>query len=95
MTELIINIIYALIFILALIFLLFYFYKKRPKNTNLIDVLAYQQVGQKMAITAIKIRDEIIYLGISQNDFKLIKRVSIKENDSKFDIISDLNSGDK
>ncbi len=79
MLETILNSILALILVLGIIFAFSFFYKKRQKMSSLVEVVAYQTVGQKMAIAVVKIQDELLFLGIGQNDFKLIKKVSIKD----------------
>ena len=63
---------------LALVILLIlgfgFFYRKRQKGSGLISVLAYQSLGQKVGIAAVKVGREVLVLGITPNDFKLLKR---------------------
>lgn len=79
MLETILNSIFALILVLGIIFAFAFFYKKKKKMSSLVEVVAYQNVGQKMAIAVVKIQDELLFLGIGQNDFKLIKKVYTKD----------------
>jgi flagellar biogenesis protein FliO len=74
MTEMILQMITALALVLMLIFILAFVYRKRNKGQKFVSILSYQSLGQKMGIAAVKIGGEIIVLGITPTDFKLIKR---------------------
>lgn len=93
MVETILNSIFALLFVLALIFAMAYFYKKRKKTSSLIDVVAYQPVGQKLAVAVVKIQDELLFFGIGQNDFKLLKKIPLIKEEMDKEI--NISIGDK
>lgn len=66
---------WALALVILLIFIMAFAYKrKKAKTSDLISVIAYQSLGQKIGIAAVKIKQEVLIIGITQNDFKLLKR---------------------
>ena len=69
----------ALVFVIFLIFAFAFLYKKRQKGSGLINLLAYQSFGQKMGVAALKIGGEILVLGITPTDFKLLKKMDEKD----------------
>jgi flagellar biogenesis protein FliO len=75
MTELVLQMIAALAFVVLLIFLMAFVYRKRGKGAGLISLVSYQSIGQKMGVAAVKIGGEIFVLGVTPTDFKLLKRI--------------------
>lgn len=74
MTGMILQMASALALVLILIVAMGSLYRRRQKGAGLITMLAYQSLGQKMGIAAVKIGREILVLGVTPNDFKLLKR---------------------
>jgi flagellar biogenesis protein FliO len=74
MTEMALQMVTALALVVLLILGFGFFYRKRQKAGGLISVLAYQSLGQKIGIAAVKVGREVLVLGITPNDFKLLKR---------------------
>ncbi len=74
MSEMALQMVTALALVLLLILGMGFFYRKRQKGSGLISVVAYQSLGQKIGIAAVKVGREILVLGITPNDFKLLKR---------------------
>jgi len=74
MSEMALQMVTALALVILLILGFGFFYRKRQKGSGLISVVAYQSLGQKIGIAAVKVGREILVLGITPNDFKLLKR---------------------
>ncbi|MBA4374211.1 MAG: hypothetical protein C0402_15275 [Thermodesulfovibrio sp.] len=74
MSEMALQMVTALALVLILILGFGFFYRKRQKGSGLISVVAYQSLGQKIGIAAVKVGREVLVLGITPNDFKLLKR---------------------
>lgn len=83
MSELALQMVTALALVLILILGFGFFYRKRQKGTGLISVVAYQSLGQKIGIAAVKVGREILVLGVTPNDFKLLKRFDAGSLDRK------------
>lgn len=83
MTEIIIQTGIALAFVIFLIFGIALLYKKRSKNIGILNLIAYQSLGQKMGIAALKIGGEVLILGITPTDFKLLRRLDEKVLESE------------
>lgn len=65
----------ALALVIFLIYAFAFAYKKKQNGSGLIKLLAYQALGQKMGIAALKIDNEILVFGVTPTDFKLIKKI--------------------
>ncbi|MGB9715103.1 MAG: FliO/MopB family protein [Thermodesulfovibrionales bacterium] len=68
-----IQVIFALLSVIGLIFVFGYLLKKRQGRPSLINVLAYHSFGQRKGIAALKVGAEILLLGITPTDIKLLK----------------------
>jgi flagellar biogenesis protein FliO len=75
MTAMILQMVLALAFVLFLIFSVSLIYRKRQKASTLINLVAYHSFGQKMGIAALKVGDEILVLGMTPTDMKLLKKI--------------------
>lgn len=73
MTELYIQMIGALVAVTGLIFLMAIILKKKQAKTGLINLLAYQPFGQRKGIAALKIGREVLIVGVTANDLRLLK----------------------
>ncbi|MGC2064273.1 MAG: flagellar biosynthetic protein FliO [Thermodesulfovibrionales bacterium] len=74
MSEMALQMFTALALVILLILGFGFFYRKRHKGNDLISVVTYQSLGQKIGIAAVKVGGEILVLGITPNDFKLLQR---------------------
>lgn len=75
MSNIFINIIPALFFVIFLILGVSFIYKKKRGTSRLIDLIEYRSFGQKMAVAAMRINKEIYILGITPNDMKVIEKI--------------------
>lgn len=79
MTAMALQMAAALAFVLFLIVGLAHVQKRRQKNPGLISLVAYQSLGQRMGIAAVKVDGEILILGVTPTDFKLLKKLGGSE----------------
>jgi len=63
----------ALIVVVGLILIFGIVMRKRQGKTSLITVLAYQSFGPRKGIAALKIGPEILLIGVTSTDLKLLK----------------------
>lgn len=90
MTGTYIQMIIALAAVIGMIFLMSFFLKKRQGKTGMINILAYQSFGPRKGIAALKIGREVLLIGITSTDIKLLK--TFKENDFDEHASSEINS---
>ncbi len=84
MTEQYIQMIAALGGVILLIILFGYLMKKRQtKSGVLINVVSYQPFGPRKGVAALKMGREVLLLGITQNDIKLLKTFNENEFEEK------------
>jgi flagellar biogenesis protein FliO len=74
----------ALIAVIGLIAVTGYFLRKRQAKSSLMNVLAYQSFGPRKGIAALKIGSEILLVGITSTDLKLLKTMSEHELEPQF-----------
>lgn len=74
MSDLYIQVITALGVILGLIFLFAFFIRKKQVRNEMMKVIAYHPLGTRKGITAMKVGEEILLLGITPTDIKLLRR---------------------
>jgi flagellar protein FliO/FliZ len=63
----------ALILVSGLIFLLGLFVKKKQEKGGLMKVMGYQSLGPKKGMAMVKVGGEVLLLGVTANDVKLLK----------------------
>ncbi|MCX7913348.1 MAG: flagellar biosynthetic protein FliO [Thermodesulfovibrionales bacterium] len=73
MIEVYAQIAIALLAVVGLILVLSFLMKKRQTKSNLMTIVSYQTFGTKKAIAAIKVGKEILLVGITPTDLKLLK----------------------
>ncbi len=73
----------ALFFIVVLIIAAAYVFKKKQNRVGLMNVVSYQPIGTKKGVAALKIGKEILILGVSTNDMRLLKIFKEDELDLK------------
>lgn len=73
MTDLYLQMIVALALVIGVILLLGAFLKKKQPKDGLMKVIGYQSLGQKKGLAAVRIRKEVLILGITATDLKLLR----------------------
>ena len=63
----------ALGFVILLIFASAYVMKKKQNRFGLMSVVSYQPLGAKKGVAALKVGKEILLLGVTPNDMRLLK----------------------
>ncbi len=63
----------ALAFVILLIVAAGYLIRKKQNRFGLMSVVSYQPFGQKKGVAALKIGGEVLILGVTQNDMRLLK----------------------
>lgn len=80
----------ALAAVIGLIFFMGFFLRKRQAKAGIMNVLAYQSFGSRKGIAAMKIGREILLVGVTASDLKLLK--TIEENDLETDTVRDISN---
>ncbi len=63
----------ALVLVSGLIFLLGRFFKKRQEKESLMKIMGYQSLGPKKGIAMVKVGPEVLLVGVTATDIKLLK----------------------
>jgi len=91
MTEQYIQMLAALGGVVLLIILFGYLMKKRQIRSGvLINVVSYHPFGPRKGVAALKMGREVLLLGITQNDIKLLK--AFNENDFEEKTTAEINT---
>src|SRR3990170_4638112 len=69
----------ALAAVIGVIFIMATILKRKQSKSSLMTVLTYQSFGPKKGIAALKIGSEILLIGVTSTDLKLLK--TFDEND--------------
>ncbi len=73
MMDLYLHMGFALILVSGLIFLLGLFVKKKQDKSSLMKIMGYQSLGPKKGMAMVKVGQEVLLLGVTANDVKLLK----------------------
>lgn len=73
MTGTYIQTLAALIFVILLIVGAGYYLRKKQNRFGLMSIVSYQPFGPKKGVAALKIGGEVLILGVTQNDMRLLK----------------------
>jgi flagellar biogenesis protein FliO len=79
----------ALVFVIGLIFVIGTVLKRKQRKSSLMNVLTYQSFGPRKGIAALKIGTEILLVGITSTDLKLLKTFDESELDPE--LVKDIN----
>ena len=91
MTAEYIQMIVALAAVIGLIMLLSFFMKKRQTKTGmLMNVVAYQSFGPRKGVAALKIGKDVLLLGVTSTDIKLLK--AFGENEFEQQTTAEINN---
>jgi len=63
----------ALIAVIGLIILMGFLLKKRQTKGGMMQVLAYQSLGPRKGLVAVKVGTEVLLLGVTPSDLRLLK----------------------
>lgn len=90
MTGMYIQMVLALGAVVGLIYAVGFFLKKKQQGReSLMNILAYQSFGQRKGIAALKIGKEVLLVGVTSTDIKLLKTYA--EEDLEKATVSELN----
>lgn len=67
------QMVFALSFVIVLIVGAGYLMKRRQNRYGLMNIISYQSIGPRKGVAALKIGREILILGITSNDMRLLK----------------------
>ena len=73
MTGMYIQMAAALLFVIVLIVAVGYVMKKKQDRFGLMSVISYQPFGTKKGVAALKIGSEVLILGVTPSDMRLLK----------------------
>ncbi len=83
------QMIVALVAVIGVIFIMATILKRKQSKSSLMTVLTYQSFGPKKGIAALKIGTEILLVGVTSTDLKLLK--TFDENELDPELIKDIN----
>jgi len=63
----------ALLFVIFLIVAAGYFLKRKQNRFGFMSIIGYQTVGPKKGVAALKVGREVLILGVTSNDMRLLK----------------------
>ena len=77
----------ALIFVIILIFAAGFLMRKKQNKFGLMEVISYHSFGPKKGVAALKVGTEVLILGMTQNEMRLLRtfrngELEIPENKS-------------
>lgn len=75
MMDLYLHMAAALLLVTGLILLLSRFFRKRQEKESFMKIMGYQSLGSKKGIAMVKIGPEVLIVGITATDVKLLKAV--------------------
>jgi flagellar biogenesis protein FliO len=73
MTGMYIQMAAALLFVLLLIMAVAYVIKKKQNRFGLMSVVGYQPFGAKKGVAALKVGSDVMILGVTPSDMRLLK----------------------
>ena len=73
MTTAYVQMVAALVFVILLILGAGYLLRKKQNRFGLMDVVSYQSIGPKKGVAALKVGKEILILGVTSNEMRLLK----------------------
>jgi flagellar biogenesis protein FliO len=54
-------------------------FRRKQKQSHIIQMVAYQSLGSKKGVAALQVGDEILLIGIMPNGFRVLKTMEAKE----------------
>lgn len=83
MTEMYVQMGLALAAVVGIILLIGFFLRKRQGGGSLFRILSYQSFGPRKGIAAMKVGREILLIGVTSADLKLLKTYDENEIDTE------------
>jgi flagellar biogenesis protein FliO len=68
-----VQMVIALVSVILLIFAIGFVLRKKQDRLGLMSVVGYQSLGPKKGVAALKIGKEILILGVTSNDMRLLR----------------------
>ncbi|MBF0316580.1 MAG: flagellar biosynthetic protein FliO [Nitrospirae bacterium] len=78
MTDVLFQMSLSLAGVVLLIYGIAYVLRKRRKKAGLINILEYVSLGPKKGIAAVKVGAEVLIVGVTPTDFRLLTTMSGK-----------------
>jgi flagellar biogenesis protein FliO len=85
MTDLPVRIALALGAVVGMILIFGFLLRKRQTKPGLLHIIAYRSFGPRKGIAAMKIGKEVLIIGVTSTDLKLLK--TCHENDIETDLV--------
>ena len=63
----------ALAAVIGLILLMSFFLKRKQATAGMMKVVGYQALGQRKGLVAVKVGEEVLLLGVTSTDVRLLK----------------------
>jgi flagellar biogenesis protein FliO len=79
MTDVALQMGTALVAVVGLVLLLGFLYRKKQRTPGLMKVVAYQSLGPKRGVAALKVGGEILLLGVTTTECRLLKTFAEKD----------------
>jgi flagellar protein FliO/FliZ len=76
MTQLYLQTAFALALVIGAIYLVSAFMKKRQAKDGLMKIMGYQSLGPKKGIAMVKVGGEVLLVGVTANDIRLLKTMA-------------------
>jgi len=89
-TGLYVQVALALGAVVAMILIMGLFLRKRQMKSGFLNFIAYQSFGPRKGIAAIKMGKEVLLIGITSTDLKLLK--TFHENDIETDTVQHISN---
>jgi flagellar biogenesis protein FliO len=79
MMEQSLNLITAVVGIVGAVGLLALLYRKRQKQSTLLQLMAYQSLGAKKGVAALKVGQELLLIGVMPGGLRVLKTLKAEE----------------
>jgi flagellar biogenesis protein FliO len=56
-----------------------FLYRRKQKQSDIINLVAYQSLGAKKGVAALQVGNEILVVGVMPNGFRVLKTLEAKE----------------
>jgi flagellar biogenesis protein FliO len=56
-----------------------FLYRRKQKQSNIINLVAYQSLGAKKGVAALQVGKEILVVGVMPNGLRILKTLAAKE----------------
>jgi flagellar biogenesis protein FliO len=56
-----------------------FLYRRKQKQSNIINLVAYQSLGSKKGVAALQVGNEILVVGVMPNGLRILKTLAAKD----------------